>query len=161
VPTHQDDSDAVEVQSGRGLVQLGAESLAGLGGAAAGAFLGPVGALAGAAAGPSVVTALGWAGRTIKTRMLSSNEEVRIGTALYVALERLTEREQAGDEPRVDGMFEPAPIRVVRWREFYGQRLGATTKRRSHSSAPSTLRLSSTKMFPSRKRTSRLRCWIV
>jgi hypothetical protein len=39
--------------------------------------------------------------------MLSSNEEVRIGTALYVALERFKEREQDGDEPRADGMFEP------------------------------------------------------
>jgi hypothetical protein len=116
VSKHEDDSDAVEVESGRGLVQFGAETLAGLGGAAAGAFLGPDGALAGAAAGPSVVRALGWAGRNIKTRMLSSTEEVRIGTALYVALERFKERERAGDEPGETVYSSPVPIPAGRLR---------------------------------------------
>jgi hypothetical protein len=97
-----------EVQSGRELIQLGAESLAGGAGAAAGIFLGPPGALAGAAAGPALVRAIAWAGRTIKSRRLSHNEEVRIGTALYVALERIKEREEAGEQPRRDGFFDPA-----------------------------------------------------
>lgn len=103
----QPENDA-EVESGRELVQLGAESLAGSVGAAAGVFLGPPGALAGAAAGPALIRALAWAGRTIKTRRLSHNEEIRIGTALYVALERIKEREEAGERPRADGFFDPA-----------------------------------------------------
>jgi hypothetical protein len=101
------EADTKEVESGRGLIKLGAETLAGVAGAAGGAFLGPAGALGGAAAGPSVVRALAWVGRTIRSRMLSSNEEIRIGTALYVALERFKEREDAGDQPRKDGLFEP------------------------------------------------------
>ncbi len=43
----------------------------------------------------------------MKTRLLSSREEVRIGTALYVALERIEERKRRGEEPRADGLFEP------------------------------------------------------
>jgi hypothetical protein len=54
-----------------------------------------------------VATALAWVGRAIKTRLLSHNEEARIGTALYVALERWREREEAGETPRQDGLFEP------------------------------------------------------
>ena len=99
--------DAVEVESGRELIQLGAETLGGLGGAAAGSFLGPPGALAGAAAGPTVVRAIAWAGRLVKHRLLSHNEEVRIGTALYVALERVKQREGTGEQPREDGFFDP------------------------------------------------------
>jgi hypothetical protein len=44
----------------------------------------------------------------IKTRRLPHNEEVRISTALYVALERIKEREEAGEQPRRDGFFDPA-----------------------------------------------------
>jgi hypothetical protein len=100
--------DASEVDSGRELLNLGADSLAALAGAAAGTFLGPPGALAGAVAGPAVATALAWVGRNLKTRLLSRNEEVRIGTALYVALERWHEREQDGETPRQDGLIDPA-----------------------------------------------------
>lgn len=99
--------DADEVESGHDLVQLGAETLGSVAGAAAGSFLGPPGALAGAAAGPSVVRAMAWAGRAMKGRLLSTNEEIRVGSALYVALERFKERQDAGDEPRKDGFFEP------------------------------------------------------
>jgi hypothetical protein len=94
-------------ESGRELIELGSETLASVTGAAAGSFLGPPGALAGAAAGPSIARAVAWAGRTMKSRLLSANEEARIGTALYVALERFKEREDAGEKPRKDGFFEP------------------------------------------------------
>lgn len=43
----------------------------------------------------------------MKSRLLSTNEEVRIGSALYVALERFKERRDAGEEPRQDGLFDP------------------------------------------------------
>lgn len=98
------DDEAVE--SGEQLVQLGADTLASLGGAAAGSFLGPPGAVAGAAAGPATARALAWAGRAIKRRVISKNEEVRVGTALYVALEKIREREANGEQPRVDGLFD-------------------------------------------------------
>lgn len=96
-----------ETESGQALIQLGAETLGGLGGAAAGMVLGPPGALAGAAAGPVIVRAVAWAGQLVRHRLLSQNEEARIGTALYVALERVKEREDAGEHPREDGLFEP------------------------------------------------------
>ena len=99
--------DAVDVKSGRELVQLGADTLASAAGGAAGAFLGPVGAVAGAAGTPALVRLLGSAGRAIQGRLLTRNEEVRIGGALAVALARIEEREAAGEQPRKDGLSDP------------------------------------------------------
>lgn len=100
-------NDKTEVESGRELVQLGAETLGGAAGAAAGAFLGPVGAIAGAAGGPALVRVLGKAGRAVQRRLLSPNEEVRVGGALAVAVARIEERQAAGEVPRHDGLFDP------------------------------------------------------
>ena len=94
-------------ESGRELVELGADGLAGLAGGAAGAFLGPVGAIAGGLATPVLGRLLGSAGRAIQRRLLTRNEEVRIGGALAVALARIKEREATGETPRGDGLFDP------------------------------------------------------
>lgn len=100
-------NDGESVESGRELVELGADGLAGLAGGAAGAFLGPVGAVAGGLATPVLGRLLGSAGRAIQRRLLTRNEEVRIGGALAVALGRIKEREAAGEKPRTDGLFDP------------------------------------------------------
>lgn len=72
-----------------------------------GLTFGPPGALAGAAAGPALTRALRWVGGEIRTRLVSSNEEARIGTALVIAMGRIEERRGAGEEPRQDGLFAP------------------------------------------------------
>lgn len=100
-------NDEESVESGRELVELGADGLAGLAGGAAGAFLGPVGAIAGGFATPVLGRLLGSAGRAIQRRLLTRNEEVRIGGALAVALARIKEREAGGETPRSDGLFDP------------------------------------------------------
>jgi hypothetical protein len=94
-------------RSGLQLVQLGAETAAAGVGAAAGLVLGPPGSVAGAVAGPTLVRMVAWAGREVKSRILSPKEEERIGTALYYALGRMKEREENGELPRSDGLFEP------------------------------------------------------
>jgi hypothetical protein len=50
---------------------------------------------------------LGKAGRAIQRRLLSPNEEVRVGGALAVAAARVEERREAGENPREDGLYEP------------------------------------------------------
>ena len=100
-------SDKEPVESGKELVELGADGLAGLAGGAAGAFLGPVGAIAGGFATPILGRLLGSAGQAVQRRLLTRNEEIRIGGALAVALARIKEREAAGEAPRDDGLFEP------------------------------------------------------
>ncbi len=100
---HRDDAG---VESGEELVQIGADTLAAAGGAA-GAFLGPVGAIVGATATPIIGRLMGSVGRAIQRRFLSSKEEVRIGGALAVALGRIEERRQEGEQPRQDGLFDP------------------------------------------------------
>jgi hypothetical protein len=95
-----------EVESGQELVRIGADSLAAAGGAA-GAFLGPVGAIVGAAATPVVGRLMGSAGRAIQRRFLTSKETDRIGGALAVALGRIQERIEEGEQPRQDGLFNP------------------------------------------------------
>lgn len=100
-------SDEQSLKSGRELIQLGAASTAATIGAVAGTALGPPGSIAGAALGPTMVRFLSWAGRTMKSRMLSPSEEVRIGSALYVALKQIEERQDAGELPRSDGLFDP------------------------------------------------------
>jgi hypothetical protein len=99
--------EEVSKRSGLELVDLGAETVAGVVGAGAGLVFGPPGAIIGAMAGPALVRMIVWAGREMKTRLLSPREEERIGTALYVALGRIAEREAAGEEPRGDGLFDP------------------------------------------------------
>jgi hypothetical protein len=94
-------------RSGLELVQLGAETAAAGVGAVAGLVLGPPGAVAGAVVGPSLVRMVAWAGREVKSRILSPKEEERIGTALYYAIGRVSEREEEGEKPREDGLFEP------------------------------------------------------
>jgi hypothetical protein len=94
-------------ESGRKLVVIGANGLAGIAGAAAGAFLGPVGAIAGGAAAPALASMLSSAGRRIHRRLLGPNQEVRVGAALAVALGRIEERKEAGEKLREDGLFDP------------------------------------------------------
>lgn len=89
------------------LVQLGAETAAGAFGAGAGLLLGPPGAVGGAVAGPALVRLISRAGRSVRNRLISPNEEERIGTALYIAVERFNQREADGETPREDGLFEP------------------------------------------------------
>jgi hypothetical protein len=101
------DDEAAEIESGRELVQIGAETLSGIAGGAAGAFLGPVGAIAGAAGTPALIRLFRKAGRAVQRRLLNSNEEVRIGGALAVAVALIEERQEAGEEPRHDGLFDP------------------------------------------------------
>jgi hypothetical protein len=101
------DEDAKDIESGRALVLLGSDTLAASAGAAAGAFLGPVGAIGGAAAAPVLTRYLRKAGHAIQRRLLSENEEVRIGGALAVALGRIKQRLDAGEQPRADGVFDP------------------------------------------------------
>lgn len=99
--------DTSPKESGRELVELGAESLAGVAGGAAGAFLGPVGALASGLGAPALALLLTSAGKSIQRRLLSRNEQMRIGGALAVALARIEERETEGEQPREDGLFDP------------------------------------------------------
>ena len=63
--------------------------------------------MAGGLATPVLGRLLGSAGRAIQRRLLTRNEEVRIGGALAVALGRIKEREAAGEKPRTDGLFDP------------------------------------------------------
>jgi hypothetical protein len=98
--------DDTEMESGQELVQIGADTLAAASGAA-GAFLGPVGAVVGASATPVVGRLMGSAGRAIQRRFLSPRKEVRVGGALAVALGRIRERREAGEQPRHDGLFDP------------------------------------------------------
>lgn len=101
------DSEAQDLEKGQELVHIGAESLSALAAAGVGLAFGPPGALAVAAAAPAISRALRWAGGEIRTRLLSSKEEARIGTAFVVALGRIEERLQAAEQPRQDGLFRP------------------------------------------------------
>jgi hypothetical protein len=105
-PMRKDGEDP-DLEKGRELVDIGANSLGALVGAGVGLAFGPPGALAGAVGGPAVVRALRWAGHEIRARLLSSNEEARIGSALLVAMARIEERREAGEQTRQDGLFEP------------------------------------------------------
>lgn len=89
------------------MVNVGADSLGALAGAGVGLAFGPPGVLAGAAAGPALARALSWVGGEIRSRLLSSKEKLRIGSALVIAMGRIEQRRQAGEEPRRDGLFEP------------------------------------------------------
>jgi hypothetical protein len=92
-----------DVARGSELVKLGAETLSGLGiGLVVG---GPIGAAAGAAT-PIVTRVLALVGHQIRDQF-GPREEIRIGGALGVALERIRERLDAGQKPRDDGLFEP------------------------------------------------------
>jgi hypothetical protein len=103
----RNDSEDPDLEKGRELVEIGADSLSALAGGAVGLAFGPPGALVGAVAGPAVGRALRWVGHEIRERLLSSNEEVRIGSALLVAMGRIKQRQEAGEEPRQDGLFKP------------------------------------------------------
>lgn len=105
-PKNEPVDDKSEVEAGQELVQIGADSLAAVGGAA-GAFLGPVGAIVGAAATPVVGRLMGSAGRAIQRRFLTPKETDRIGSSLAIALGRIQERIQEGAQPRQDGLFDP------------------------------------------------------
>jgi hypothetical protein len=99
--------EEVSKRWGLELVDLGAETVGSVVGAGAGLVFGPPGVILGAVAGPALVRMVVWAGREVKSRLLSPREEERIGTALYVALGRIAEREAEGEEPREDGLFDP------------------------------------------------------
>jgi hypothetical protein len=95
--------DAQDVQRGTELIQLASESLGGLGiGFAVG---GPIGGAAGAAT-LLVTRVLALVGHQIRNQF-GPREEIRIGGALGVAVERISERLDAGETPRDDGLFEP------------------------------------------------------
>jgi hypothetical protein len=101
------DEDQASSRTGMELVQLGAETAAGAIGAGAGLLLGPPGAVGGAVGGPALVRLIARAGRSVRNRLISSSEEERIGTALYIAVERFKQREAEGETPREDGLFDP------------------------------------------------------
>lgn len=89
------------------LVKVGAE----IGGSASGAALGfiingPAGALAGSASSPILISLFKKVGSEITERILGHREQVRIGAAYVIALERIAERINQGDEPRSDGFFD-------------------------------------------------------
>src|SRR6476659_4621431 len=107
VDRSETDADDGNLSRGNELVGLGDESLSAVAGATAGSVRGPPGTLAGAAAGPALTRVLRWAGKEIRNRVLSPNEERRIGGALGVALDRIQERLDAGEEPRTAGLFDP------------------------------------------------------
>ena len=95
------------LDKGAELVELSAHSVSALIGAGVGLTLGPPGVLIGAAAGPTVTKLVRWAGAEIRERLFSEKEEVRIGTALTIAAARIQARQESGEEPRADGLFEP------------------------------------------------------
>lgn len=89
------------------LVEAGTE----IGGSASGAALGFIigglpGALAGSASSPLLISLFKKVGSEITKRILGHREQVRVGAAYAIALERIAERINQGDKPRSDGFFD-------------------------------------------------------
>ena len=101
-----------------------------------------------------------WAERTIKTRRLSHNEEVRIGTALYVALERIKSVKRQVSSPAETVFSIRPPTLAERWRAHSYRRRGAMTRRRCPSSERSMPRSYLTKRSISARRTSCSPSWM-
>jgi hypothetical protein len=106
-PADESTEESASERVGLELFDLGAETTAAAFGAGLGLVLGPPGAVAGALTGPAVVRLIKRAGRTVLNRLISPNEAERVGTALYVAVGRFKQRQEAGESPRDDGLFEP------------------------------------------------------
>jgi hypothetical protein len=103
--------DEQRVERGKELATAGAEMLgAGVGGTL-GAIGGPPGIVAGAVGGVLVTRLFKW-GTEVAVRLLSQREKARVGAALAVAAVRVQEREEAGEQPRTDGFFEPRVDRL-------------------------------------------------
>jgi hypothetical protein len=90
----------------RELVAPGAGIVGGVAGTAIGLITaGPVGAFAGAVLGPTVEYACLRLGSEFMHRQISEREVVRIGGALAVAVTRINERLEKGEQLRQDGFF--------------------------------------------------------
>lgn len=102
-----DDRDADAAEH---FIEAAAEVTGGMAGAALGFVVGgPPGALGGAATAPLMTRTLRFVARELRERILGPREELRIGTAITHAAERVRERLEAGEEVRNDGFFGRNP----------------------------------------------------
>jgi hypothetical protein len=102
--------DDAENQALSSLLETGTDAIGSVAGAAVGLTIGgPPGALIGAGAGPLVTSVFRRIAFEIKHRCLGSREEVRVGEVFVYALARISERLEAGEEPRADGFFDERP----------------------------------------------------
>jgi hypothetical protein len=100
-------TEAGDSTAAQEIIGLGAEIAGSVSGAAAGLLAaGAGGALAGAAGGPLITRLLGWAGREVRSRLISQREEIRAGGALAFATVEIRRRLDQGATLRDDGFFE-------------------------------------------------------
>lgn len=88
-------------------IEAASDVTGGMAGAALGFVAsGPPGALAGAAVAPLLTRSFRFVARELRERFLGPREEIRIGTALTYAADRIRKRLDAGEAIRSDGFFD-------------------------------------------------------
>jgi hypothetical protein len=89
------------------LIEGGSEAIGALAGAGIGTVGGPVGMALGAVGGVAVTRAVKRVGAEVHERVIAPRQRARAGLALGVAVERMRERTESGEERRDDGFFDP------------------------------------------------------
>lgn len=101
--------EPTEDENGRLAAELiagGGEAVGALTGAGLGTVGGPIGMALGAVGGVIVTRAVKRVGAEVHERVIAPRQRARAGLALGVAVERMRERTEAGDDCRDDGFFD-------------------------------------------------------